>query len=64
MQKTTLSIAAVLALAVSAQALNYEYRQVYKDPKIMGAGGANVAMGGSFNAVFSNPAGLAKIPQE
>lgn len=30
----------------------------------MGAGGANVASGGSFSAIFSNPAGLARIPAQ
>jgi hypothetical protein len=30
----------------------------------MGAGGANVALGGSYSAVFSNPAGLTRIPKE
>jgi hypothetical protein len=30
----------------------------------MGAGGAGVAAGGGFGALFSNPAGLARIPKE
>jgi hypothetical protein len=34
---------------------------LYKDPRIMGMGGANTAVGGYSTAVFSNPAGLIKI---
>ncbi|WP_457745084.1 conjugal transfer protein TraF [Sulfurimonas sp.] len=34
---------------------------LYKDPRIMGMGGANVAIGGYSTAIFSNPAGLIKI---
>jgi hypothetical protein len=42
----------------------YEYPQLYKDPKVLGMGGANVAVGGSFSSLFYNPAGLSKIPKE
>lgn len=59
-----LSIATTLALATSASAVTYEHYQLYKDPKVMGAGGANVANGGSFSSVFGNPAGLSRIPKE
>jgi hypothetical protein len=45
-------------------ALTYEYPQLYKDPKVMGMGGANVAVGGHASALFYNPAGLAYIPRE
>lgn len=53
-----------LGLATSLSAVSYEHYQLYKDPKIMGAGGANVANGGSFSSLFSNPAGLSRIPKE
>jgi hypothetical protein len=45
-------------------ALSYEYPQLYKDPKVMGMGGANVAVGGDATSVFYNPAGLSYIPKE
>lgn len=53
-----------LGLATSLSAVSYEHYQLYKDPKVMGAGGANVANGGSFSSVFANPAGLSRIPKE
>jgi len=59
--KTTLLSAAV---ATSLSALTYEHPQLYKDPKVMGMGGANVAVGGHASALFYNPAGLAYIPRE
>ena len=34
---------------------------VYKDPRIMGRGGADVAIGGYSSSIFSNPAGIIKI---
>ena len=64
MKKTVISLATAAALATAAQAATYEYPQLYKDPKVMGMGGANVALGGGFSSVFSNPAGLSKIPVE
>ncbi|MDR2905517.1 MAG: conjugal transfer protein TraF [Helicobacteraceae bacterium] len=64
LMKKFLVIAAVLAFASVLSAKSYEYRQLYKDPKIMAAGGAAVASGGSFSALFHNPAGLARIPKE
>jgi hypothetical protein len=42
-------------------ATNYSYNMLYKDPKVMSRGGANVAIGGSNSAVFSNPAGLSQF---
>lgn len=59
--KTTLLSA---TLATSLSALTFEYPQLYKDPKVMGMGGANVAVGGHASALFYNPAGLAYIPRE
>lgn len=37
---------------------------LYKDPRIMGMGGANTAVGGYSSSIFSNPAGLIKIKKE
>ncbi len=34
---------------------------LYKDPRIMGMGGSNTAVGGYSTSIFSNPAGLIKI---
>ncbi len=34
---------------------------LYKDPRVMGMGGASVAIGGYSTAVFSNPAGIINI---
>jgi hypothetical protein len=44
----------ILTLGVisSLSALSYEYPQLYKDSKVIGMGGANVAVGGSASAVF------------
>lgn len=64
MKKLLISAAATAALATSASALTFEYPQLYKDPKVMGMGGANVAVGGSASSLFYNPAGLAYIPKE
>ncbi len=64
MKKQLLTIAAGSLFAASAlQAANYAYPQLYKDPRIMGMGGANVAVGGLGSSVFHNPAGLSRIPQ-
>ncbi len=38
-----------------------EHAYLYKDARIMGMGGANVAVGGYSTSVFHNPAGLANI---
>ncbi len=48
----------------SLMALNAEQAYLYKDPRIMGMGGANIAVGSYSTSVFSNPAGLAKIKKE
>lgn len=46
------------------QAKTYEYFHLVKDPSIMSMGGANIALGGSANSIFTNSAGLTKIPKE
>ncbi len=45
-------------------ASSFEYATLYKDQKLMGAGGASVAHGGNIGSLMSNPAGLSKIPQK
>ncbi len=45
-------------------AINYEYPYVYKDPRVMGMGGAYVAVGGTSASLFYNPAGVGKIKRE
>ena len=54
----------LLALVSFGAANSYEYPVLYKDPKVMGMGGANVALGGSFSSLFYNTAGLSNIPKE
>jgi hypothetical protein len=54
----------VLAGVTVASAASFEYPYIYKSLRVMGMGGANVAIGGSFDSVFYNPAGLARMPQD
>jgi len=42
----------------------FEYPYIYKDPRIMGMGGAYVAVGGTSASLFYNPAGIGKIKKE
>ena len=58
------SILLSLALSSSLFASTYEYPQLYKDTKIMGMGGANIAVGGQSTSLFYNTAGIADIPKE
>ena len=55
---------ALLGATTSLFALYAEHASLYKDPRIMGMGGANVAVGGYSTSVFSNPAGLAQIKKD
>jgi len=55
---------ALIGATTSLMAMYAEHASLYKDPRIMGMGGANVAVGGYSTSVFSNPAGLAKIKKE
>lgn len=41
-----------------------EHAYLYKDARIMGMGGANVAVGGYTTSIFHNPAGLRSIKEE
>ena len=59
--KKKIILSALLGATTSLMALGAEQAYLYKDPKIMGMGGANVAVGGYSSSVFSNPAGLATI---
>jgi len=63
MKKQLLSLA-LLGAATSLFALQAEEAYLYKDPRIMGMGGVNVAVGSYSTSLFSNPAGLAKIKKE
>jgi len=41
-----------------------EHAYLYKDLRIMGAGGANVSSGGYSGSIFINPAGIAYLPKD
>jgi hypothetical protein len=45
------------------EAAALEYPDVYKVPRVLGMGNADVAVGGHAGALFTNPAGLAGLPQ-
>ncbi len=55
---------ALIGATTSLFAMYAEHASLYKDPRIMGMGGANVAVGGYSTSVFTNPAGLANIKKE
>ena len=63
MKKKIISMA-LLGATTSLLALGAEHAYLYKDARIMGMGGANVAVGGYSTSVFSNPAGLASIKKD
>lgn len=50
-----------LVTLTALQAVTYEYPSLYKDPRFMGMGGANIAVGGESSSLFHNPAGLSKL---
>ncbi|MBT5934285.1 hypothetical protein, partial [Sulfurimonas sp.] len=62
--KKKIILSALLGATTSLMALGAEYSYLYKDARIMGMGGANVAVGGYSSSVFSNPAGLVSIKKE
>ncbi len=55
---------ALIGTTTSLLAMYAEEAYLYKDPRIMGMGGVNVAVGAYSTSVFSNPAGLANIEKE
>ena len=55
---------AFLCSASSLSALSAEHAYIYKDPRIMGMGGVNIAVGSYSTSIFSNPAGLTNIKKE
>ena len=62
MKKWIVPVLAGLTLAPLSNAADLAY--LYKDMRIMGMGGANVASGGYSSSVFSNPAGIANLPKD
>lgn len=54
----------LLGASTSLMAMYAEHAYLYKDPRIMGMGGTNIAIGSYASSVFSNPAGLANIKKE
>lgn len=57
-------LTALLGATTSLMALGAEHAYLYKDPRIMGMGGTNIAVGGYSTSIFSNPAGLSSIKKE
>ena len=55
---------ALLGATTGLVAMQGQEAFLYKDPRIMGMGGANVAVGSYSTAVFSNPAGLVNIKKD
>lgn len=55
---------ALIGATTSLFAMYAEHASLYKDPRIMGMGGTNVAVGGYSTSVFSNPAGLTNIKKD
>ena len=55
---------ALLGATTSLMAIYAEHASLYKDPRVMGMGGASIAVGSYSTAVFSNPAGLANIKKD
>ncbi len=65
---TIIILMAILASAFvsvpGAGAGSLEYPYIYKSARTLGMGGANVAIGGRFDSVFHNPAGLSLMPEK
>jgi hypothetical protein len=59
--KKKIILSTLLGATTSLMALGAEHAYLYKDPRIMGMGGANISVGGYSSSLFSNPAGLASI---
>ena len=62
-RKKIVSIA-LLGATTSSMAILAEHASLYKDPRMMGMGGANIAVGAYSTSVFTNPAGLASIKKD
>jgi len=62
--KKKIILSVLIGATTSLMALGAEHAYLYKDPRIMGMGGANIAVGGYSTSVFSNPAGLASIKKD
>ncbi|PKG38465.1 conjugal transfer protein TraF [Psychromonas sp. Urea-02u-13] len=62
MNKWIIPALATFTLAPLSYASDLAY--LYKDMRIMGMGGANVASGGYSSSLFSNPAGIANLPTD
>ncbi len=54
-------VAALVSTLQAANATGLEYTDVYKVPRVLAMGGADVAVGGHTGALFTNPAGLAGL---
>lgn len=54
-------VSLLLSVTVLLHASSFEYPMLYKDTRVMGMGGANVAVGGEASSIFSNPAGLSAM---
>ncbi len=63
MKKLLTALSIALVAGSSAMAANFEYPYIYKDPAVMGMGGAYTAVGGTINSLFYNPAGLSDVKQ-
>lgn len=55
---------AIAGLTLSPLSMAGDFAYLYKDMRIMGMGGANIASGGYSSSVFSNPAGIGNISSE
>lgn len=55
---------ALIGATTSLMAMYAEHASLYKDPRVMGMGGASIAVGAYSTSVFSNPAGLANIKKD
>ena len=64
MIKLIKNITIITAFSSLLTAATYEYPTLYKDARIMGMGGANIALGGEAASLFYNPAGLSGMDPE
>lgn len=64
MKRTALILGLIVILSSPVFAASLEYPYLYKSPRAMGMGGAYVAIGGSVDTLFYNPAGLSGMPEK